>query len=194
MIQPAFQPTTTIPVNILFQGAQDLLGSENLRNVIDLLPSPVSLDDASHFVDILEARYGLAGGRGIALRIGRIAFQYGIKQFGEQAGFNTVEYRLLPAPRRLEIGLQRIADIVSLHCNDKITILDEGVQWLWRSESSPFCQDRHSADPCCFLTVGFLQAFMSWAGSGRFYRVVETNCQAVGDNCCIFRIDKKPLD
>lgn len=193
---------------ILLAGAQDVLGAEKLNHVLGELSldnnaaqveQPASelsmpLDDAGSLLQMLEGIYGVPGGRGLALRIGRAAFKYGLKQFGDQAGLFRSEYRLLPAPRRIATGLNILAQVIAQECNDPISVTDGGAYWLWRSESCPLCHDHQSADPCCHVVVGLLQEFTAWAGGGRFYPVTEIACRANGGAVCEFRVEKKPLD
>ena len=211
MVEPAALSPSRISTQILLEGAQELLGSATLQSLIERLqPDPLPWNgngarkrsdhlrsvflQPERFVQALEAVYGVQGGRGLALRIGRAAFKYGLAQLGEQAGLNSVEFRLLPAPRRLKTGLAALAGIVSQEFGDEVQVIDQGDAWLWQSTNCPVCRGRQSEDPCCTLTVGLLQEFASWAGGGRFYRVTEINCRATNQPLCVFRIDKKPLD
>lgn len=178
---------------------------ETMRKVIARLPhrDPLSRGDLTHDLSItqagpflreLEAIYGTSGGRGLALRIGRATFRYGLKHFGEQAGFRATEFRLLPAPRRLENGLRALARIIAKEWGGEIQVSDEGAHWLWRMEPGRSIAGSSSQGASCFLIAGLLQEFTAWAGGGRFYRVVETECLASGSPACLYRIEKRPLD
>ena len=189
---------SNVTARILLQGAQEILGFEMLQKVVERLGrngnslepgsrNGFSLTQAGPFMRVLEEMFGGPASRGLALRMGRAAFQYGLKQYGDQTGFRAMEYRLLPAPRRLENGLHRLAQIVARECGSKITVTDEGSYWQWRVERQAAAQD-------CFLIAGILQEFATWAGGGRFYQVVETECLACGSPACTYRVEKKPLD
>lgn len=200
-----YEPRAT---KVLLDGAIELLGQENFQKMTGLLPADLtfsagsgqtmrpnwSAEAAGALMESLEAAYGEPGGRGLALRIGRSVFKYALHQFGDQAGLRETQFRLLPAPRRQAAGLAILARVIAEQTGDSIQVTDHGAYWEWRSEKCPLCRGRHSPDACCYLTVGFLQEFMSWAGGGRFYRVTETACRASGSPACVFRIDKKPLD
>lgn len=206
MAEPAVLPPPHIPSQILFEGAQELLGKAELQHLLERchpITTPLNGSGAARkpfdlqpdqLVQILEDVYGVSGGQGLALRLGRTAFKYGLKRLGQQAGLDTVEYRFLPAQRRLETGLAALAWIVNQEFGDDVQLIDDGAAWLWRSENCPVCRDRKSERPCCTLTVGMIQAFAGWATGGQFYRVVETACRAMGEAVCVFRIEKKPLD
>jgi predicted hydrocarbon binding protein len=190
-------------VNILVEGAQELLGIEDLQRVIDLggnrsargraaqVVTPFNFADLPHG---LEKQYGLASGRGLALRIGRAAFKYVLLRHGDALGLTTVDFRLQRAPRRMLEGLRILSDQIMNECGDSIAIVDGEDHWVWRSERCPICRGRSTEDPCCYLMVGLLQEFLGWAGGGRFYPVREVECRAAGDLACTYNIYKKPLD
>ena len=197
MIKTTVSNCSNTVTQILFEGAEDVLGADKLRDLLagqrqdDIL---FSWANAGPLLRQMEKTYGVAGARGLAQRIGRAAFKYGVKRFGEQAGIHTPEFRLLPAPRRIATGLAILAQVLGDECNDTISVMDSGPYWLWRSERCPVCQDHTSPDPNCYLVVGLLQEFTTWAGGGRFYPVTETACRSNGAPACEYRIDKKPLD
>lgn len=192
----------------MLQGAQELLGMENLKRALDGLwveqaafsgwghPDVVGIpyEDTTRFPTNLEALFGQAGGRGLALRIGRAAFKYGLKQYGEEAGLTSVEFRLLPPTRRLETGLRILSEVIIRETGDQVTLQDQDTHWLWRSERCPMCWGRTAEDACCYMTVGMLQEFMSWAAGGRVFRVAEVACRAAGAEACVYQIEKRPLD
>jgi len=142
----------------------------------------------------LEQRYGAASGRGLALRIGRSAFKYLLQRRGDTMGLNSVDFRFQRAPLRMKTGLHLLAQELIKDSGDRITISEDAAYWVWRSERCPVCWGRETGEASCYLTVGLIQEFLAWAGSGRYYRVIETECRAAGAAACTFRIDQKPLD
>lgn len=197
MIKSTLFTCSDLATQTLMEGAEDVLGADKISSLLGEQKkggSSLAFADAVVLLEKLEDLYGVQGGRGLAVRIGRASIKYGIKQFGDQAGFYTAEFRLLPAPRRIATGLNALAQILGEACNDVITVIDGGDYWLWRSERCPLCRDRRSADPCCHVVVGLLQEFATWAGGWRYYPVTETMCRASGGQVCEYRIEKKPLD
>lgn len=193
---------------VLLEGAQELLGADLYRrflppsDCIESMPGlaarPVmvsfGLREMARFTRQLEAAYGVSGGRGLAQRIGRAAFKYSLQVLGDDAGLRSQEYRLLPPLRRLETGLQGLARVIAAETGDRITLTSEADHWQWRQASSETNGRVHAAGPACYLLVGFLQEFLCWAGGGRYYRVVESECRESTGPECVFRIDKKALD
>jgi hypothetical protein len=195
---------------VLLNGAQEILGLETTQKIFERispgdpqrgirLMQDMPFREAGPFLQALEEIYGEPGGRGLALRIGRAAFHYGLKSFDDLAGLRTMAFRLLPAPRRLENGLHTLAQFLGAQYGWQIAVLDEGDHWLWRIHCQPAERDlenqaHQAAGQDCFLIAGVLQEFASWAGGGRFYRVVETECRSSGCLDCKYRIDKRALD
>ncbi|MBE0697474.1 MAG: hypothetical protein IH586_11180 [Anaerolineaceae bacterium] len=204
----SFDSSPNVLIHSLFEGAQELLGEEKFlqilycqlsrdnenKNGAQISLSAFSGNEAGRFLQLLETIYGRPGGHGLALRIGRISFKYVLKQMGDAAPLNQPQYRLIPIGRRLEIGLEHLARFVPPGDLAPSVESPAETHWLWRSANVPDCVGRQGSDPCCYAFTGLLQEFMLWAGNGRYYRVVETKCRAIGSLQCEFRIDKKPLD
>jgi predicted hydrocarbon binding protein len=43
------------------------------------------------------------------------------------------------------------------------------------------------------LAVGLLQEAFSVFGRGQEFRVIQTECRAIGSAVCVFRIEKEPI-
>lgn len=202
-----------IGTQILLEGAQELLGAENFHRAVAGLPSQRSFwpdqtvkeplpetaplippEEAGAFLEELEQIYGVPGSKGLALRIGRASFRYGLDRLGDRLGLRAMEFRLLPAPRRMRIGLEILARAIGEICNCQVEVGDSGSAWLWRIEGGPFHAGELGNQPMCYVVVGLLQEFMTWAGGGRFYRISEIETAALSGSGCVFQIDKKPLD
>jgi hypothetical protein len=149
---------------------------------------------ASAVQDTLELHYGKRGGRGIAWRAGRTAYQilkdrYRISHLNEDSLF-----RFFPLQSRLQTGLENLVKAVIEFDGMQVKLLTSAEGWMWRSEDCHVCQGRSSDDSCCHFTVGLLQACLDWISGGRAFDVVETSCKAAGDSACDFRIIRQPVD
>jgi predicted hydrocarbon binding protein len=52
---------------------------------------------------------------------------------------------------------------------------------------------RQTDMPVCHSLGGLFQATLHAASAGYEYHVVETTCHAVGQDQCIFQVNKKPI-
>ena len=205
---------------ILVEGARDLFGLDHLAKVLREMPSQTgqvavgeysqamsweemeqlvlsfSQEDALSFPVVLERLYGVRGGRGLSVLVGRAAFTYVLKHFGKLYGLKDSDFRLLPVPRRIQAGLGKLAQIFEQQFEQQAVVRDEGTYWTWTVENCLNCrgQSAVAGEVSCYFIVGLLQEYLSWASGGRFYPVVEMECAVLGGNCCVFRIDRKPLD
>jgi len=180
-------------------GAADLstLVKRSPPKIAVILPaeqSTISFDDLSAIQLALESLYGRLGGQGVALRAGRAAGSQVFRSFGVQMGLQALDYRLLPGPKRVRVGLSALAAKVSeLSCNS-FQVTENPEAWLWQVSFCPVCWQRQSEAPACYFIVGLLQEFLSTISGGKIFNVVETECRAVGGDACIFRIDKQVLE
>lgn len=178
------------------EGAREVLGTEGLNSLaVELDPENVSISEAAGALLLdLEEKFGTVGGSGLSQRIGRAMFRYGLKEFGEQAGFRTVVFRILPSPHRVEKGLRVLSSLFSDLTDQPVQVDDQGSAWMFSMPCCPAASSGSGGQLYAHLVKGLIQEFTSWAGGGRYYPVVETACRAAGAPACIFRIDKKPLD
>jgi len=186
---------SSLSAQIFFEGAQVLFGAQLLERITARISPSSSLpDNVQGFLMALEDVYGICGGRGLAFRIGQAAFPYVVKHVTSEAGFEDKEFHLLPPGRRLGSGLRILAQEIGREWEQAIVVSETPGYWVWRVQDCPACLGRRSDAPCCYVLAGMLQAYMTWAGGGRYYQVKEVQCQALGDSVCIFEIANKPLD
>ena len=154
--------------------------------------------DFSHFSMInqsLEDIYGVRGGRGLALRIGRTTFDDVLKDYGTLAGVDDPEFRILPIQKKIRFGLNAMARVFS-EKSDQITTLEETEEvFLYQIKRCPVCWGRTEADRAiCYYMVGLLKEGLYWVSGGKEFIVTETKCKALGDEVCEFEINKNNLE
>ena len=186
---------------IMLEGVHDIVGQTGVdaitnfarqtRSSNDQMGKPLS--ELSDIQGVLEAMYGKQGGQGIALRAGRASSNMIFRKFGPRMGLNNLDYRLLPTPTRIKVGLEALARTVSELCCEPFLPAEDEEAWLWQAHTCPVCWQRHSEKPACYFIVGLLQEFVSTV-SGRIYSVVETECLAAGAELCTFRVFKQALE
>jgi len=147
----------------------------------------------SHLQSALEQAYGPRGGRGLALRIGRACFKYGLKEYGSMLGLTEVAFRLLSLPIKLHIGAKTFADLFNKHTDQKVRVEEKDDKILWHIERCPLCWERKADEPICQLAVGVLQESLYWLSGGKMFNVEEISCIAKGDPVCTIMVDQIPL-
>jgi len=192
---------------IMFLGMEEIMGV-NGEGVALSLPSledslqyplmentnqPLSFETISLLQSALELVYGPHGGRGLALRIGRACFKYGLKEYGSLLGLTEMTFRLLPLPVKLRLGAKAFADLFNKHTDQRVRVEEGENNILWQIDRCPLCWERKAGEPVCHLAVGLLQESLYWVSGGKIFNVEETACIARGDSACTITIDRIPL-
>jgi predicted hydrocarbon binding protein len=180
-------------------GVNAALNLASLRHLVNNYPPnnfdrQVTFDEIGSIMRALDDMYGPRGGRGIALRAGRAAFKYGIKEFGPILGIADLAFRLLPLNMKLKVGADIFAEAFNRFSDQRVHIIDEEERIIWQNQTCPMCAGRKSETPCCHLAVGILQESLYWVSGGKHFEVTQTTCRAAGDEICTFLLDKKPMD
>jgi hypothetical protein len=192
---------------IYLQSMEEVLGKNGLNALLNLAGlshhvgnyPPSSLDKEFDFADLSNLNrsvlelYGVRGGGGLSMRVGRATFDRGLKGFGALVGVNDEAFRTLPLSTKLKIGLPTIARIFSTF-SDQISRVETNTEnYHFAIDRCPVCWGQESDQPLCFFAGGLLQEGLHWLSKGQEYQVEEIECSAVGDDACIFNIDKDPI-
>ena len=192
---------------IIFMGMEEVIGISGVDAVLQLASlekfiqnyPPARADRTFSFETVsllqstLEQAYGPRGGRGLALRVGRATFKYGLKEYGSLLGLTEIAFRLLSLPTKLHTGAKAFGDLFNKHTDQKVRVEENDNQILWHIERCPLCWERKSEEPVCHLAVGLLQEALYWLSGGKVFNVEEVACIARGDSTCTIVIDKTPL-
>jgi predicted hydrocarbon binding protein len=143
--------------------------------------------------DTLEQVYGPHGGRGLAVRVGRACFNYGVRQYGSQLGLTEMAFRLLPPPKKVSAGARVFAELFNNFTDQRVRVEEEDGKILWHIDRCPICWERKAQDPVCHLAVGLLQEALYWLSGGKVFNVEEQTCIAAGDATCTIVIDQSPI-
>lgn len=192
---------------ILLESMEEVIGRTGLHamlnlagqsHLIDNQPAPdsqpaFSFKVISGLLTQLEHTYGPRSGRGLAIRIGRTTFKYGMREFGTQMGLTETAFRLLPSGAKIRAGGQALADLFNKETDQRVSLQEQDGKLLWVIERCPLCWGRHADEAVCHLAVGLLQESLYWLSGGKMFHVEETLCIAKGDPTCTIEIDKTPL-
>jgi hypothetical protein len=192
---------------IMLASLEEVIGRNGINAVLNLAGRPelignyppadlergFSFETVSALQSMLEQAYGPRGGRGLALRAGRVCFKYGMREFGPMMGLTETAFRLLPLNAKLKTGGQAFADLFNRLTDQRVRLEDAGPKLLWHIERCPLCWGRHTGEPSCHMAVGLLQECLYWVSGGKIFNVEETQCVAEGDPVCTIEIDKTPV-
>lgn len=177
-------------------GMNAILNLSHLPHLIDNLP-PDNLERQFDFADFtainmaLEDMYGPRGGRGLAQRAGRAAFNDALRNFGALAGVGDLAFKVLPLSIKLKIGIPAMAKIFSQISDQYSTVEEKETEFIYTIHRCPQCWSRSGLDkPVCFMGAGLLQAGLKWLSGGLDFRVNESRCMAMGDTVCVYVIQK----
>lgn len=180
-------------------GVNAVLNLARLKHLVNKYP-PNNFDRQFPFEELgaiqqaLDEMYGPRGGRGLALRAGRMSFKFGIKEFGPVLGIADLAFRLLPLGMKLKVGFEVFAETFNKFTDQVVRLGEDETRFLWIIERCPVCWGRKTDYPCCHLAVGILQESLYWVSGGKNFHVEEITCVAQGDPTCTIVIDKQPLD
>jgi predicted hydrocarbon binding protein len=179
-------------------GLNAALNLSTLSFLIDNYPPnddepAVPFETFSKLQSSVEQGYGPHGGRGLALRAGRVFYSSGLRTYGPGLGLNDTTFRLQPPDLKLMAVLYVLTDFFNQQTDQKILLKETEHKILWRVEQCPWCWDRQAFEPVCQFTVGMLQEALYWVSGGKSYNVVEETCIAQGDSACLIVIDRVPL-
>jgi len=179
-------------------GVNAILKLASLPSLMEVYPSDNTelafpFNTLSNIVKMLEHAYGPHGGRGLALRVGRACFNYGVRQYGVQMGLAEMAFRLLPLPAKVYAGAKAFAELFNNFTDQRVRIEEDDGKLLWIIERCPLCWDRHTHEPVCHLAVGLLQEALYWLSGGKVFNVEEKTCIAAGDSACTIVIDQSPI-
>jgi hypothetical protein len=175
-----------------------LLKQAGLLNYVNELP-PDNLVKEFDFASLtalniaLEDSYGIRGGRGMTLRVGRASFSLGLRTFGAMAGMSDPAFRSLPRDECCFIGLKALANIYNTFSDQHCEVEQTAESFRFVVDHSATAWGRKSEKPVCHALAGIIQECMRWASNGHEYYVYETACTACGDPRCVFVINKAPI-
>jgi hypothetical protein len=179
-------------------GVNAVLKLASLPRLIENYPSDTaelafSFNTLGSITNMLEHAYGPHGGRGLALRIGRACFNYGVRQYGTQLGLTEMAFRLLPLPMKVNAGAKIFAELFNNFTDQRVRVEEADGKLLWHIDRCPLCWERKAQDPVCHLAVGLLQEALYWLSGGKVFDVTEQTCIAAGDATCTIVIDQSPI-
>lgn len=180
-------------------GLKAVMRKAGLEAYIDNFP-PDNLSREFDFADFtslnvaLEDIYGPRGGRGLALRAGRLGLLGSLKDFGALAGVGDRAFQVLPLRLKLKVGLPAMARVFSQFSDQVSHVIDAGDHYVYTLERCPICHNRRADRPVCFAAMGVIQGGLEWVSGGRKFQIEMQDCIAAGSDMGRIRIYKEPVD
>ncbi len=152
----------------------------------DLNPS-VKTSEYSRFLQAIEEFYGRAS-KGMLRRIGKASFQYGIREQASLMGVAGVALKLLPEKQRIKFVLNGMINALKkVNPDAEIWLEEQGDKIAYIGKTCGVCWGRQSEQPVCYMYVGSISEAVLYA-TGVEHEVIETHCQAKGDEVCRFEV------
>ncbi len=179
---------------VLHRAMEEILGAEGARAVLRADgASTHSCVPVSRLLESLEAAYCTQDGQGLAQRIGRACFHYGLQDYGGELGFTKTSFRLLPFPTKLKQFANRLGGFLNGSMQQQVRIEQTDGTLLWHMGECPLCRDRHATQPVCHMAVGLAEEALYWLSGGKMFGVEEVACVARGDPTCALRVNETPF-
>jgi predicted hydrocarbon binding protein len=186
----------------MLQSLEETVGEEEIR----LLAEGVENHEQNHssgegpFSDIrqvlsaMEKWFGQLGSKGLSIQAGRNAFNVLLQENGEELGWFSQRFRLLPKTKRIEEGLASLVKWLANLCGTSLRIEEDETNWCWIADDFAWQELGNDSLDMCFFSQGLLQEFMLWASGGRVHLVNVASCALDGDQTCMLQIKKQPME
>ncbi len=201
-------PNSLIYVSLLT--IEDLVGINGLKSILNITglskftgnypPNNSGIQsnavDFSALVKGMIDVIGIAGAKAIMRSAGRRGFQFVVEKSPELFGLVGMELKKLGSDDERIMAIQ---GAISYETNK---IFGDGHQefrktgdgYEIRINRCSWCHTIKGTErPVCFGEEGFDDEALFWA-TGKRYRVVETECRAMGAAACVFKISGTPIE
>jgi hypothetical protein len=167
--------------NICLDGIRAVIGMDDLHSSLDLagitdgdgFEGKNSFSCIDSLGQVFSNLFGTRACQGIMQRSGAATFKYFLHEFREALGFDALDYRLQSCQKRLQAGLEKLAQIISRDPFVRVQIVQEGNCWNWQISDSRMAGGKEGRQNLNRFSIGFLQTFLTWCGIGKSYRVSE---------------------
>jgi predicted hydrocarbon binding protein len=205
-LEPRFYPNKIARLALLSledvmgrNGVNALLNLAGTKHLVNSYPAndykrEFPFSDLSAIMEAMETMYGVRGARGMELRAGRYAFNLGLKEFGPLLGVGDLALKLMPMTIKMKITLNLTAQTFARFSDQPTRVEERKGQFMYIIEKCPVCWGRQTDRPCCYIAQGILEEALNWVTGGRNFKVQQIECRAMGNNECVWAIDKEPID
>lgn len=193
---------------IILTSAEEVMGHQGVSAMLNMAKIPQYIDNyppdnmkkefpfsgVGQLQQAIWDMYGNRGARVFAVRAGEQAFKSGLAQFKSVSAMAQVAMRVTSLEAKVKLGLEFFSKFFNTVSDQVVEIDEDEKHWIWRITRCPVCWGRKSEEPVCHLAIGVLQAALAWATEGKKFRLMETECMAKGDENCVIKIEKVPVE
>jgi predicted hydrocarbon binding protein len=178
-------------------GLKSVLNFSGLSKYIDNLPAGDTektgpkISEVAKLSEGIEEIYGKNGARAILLQVGRMQAKWGVEENPSIAEAAQTAMSGMSESDRAKVILTYTADTLSKQLNTKSWIEQDGDVFFYKDGAVTHCFNRKSDVPVCHTGAGFLAGLVDWAVGNNNWKVEETQCAAMGEPLCTYRISKK---
>nr|MBN1228759.1 4-vinyl reductase [Anaerolineae bacterium] len=193
---------------IVLTSAEEVMGPQGVRSMLNMAKIPQYIDNyppdnmkkeftfegVGQLQQAIWDMYGNRGARVFAVRAGEQSFKVGLAQFKSVAAAAQVAMRVGSLEGKVKLGLEFFSKFFNTVTDQVVEVSEDDKHWIWTITRCPVCWGRKAEEPVCHLAVGVLQAALAWVTEGKKFRVLETECKAKGDENCVIKIEKVPVE
>ncbi|MBN1309953.1 MAG: 4-vinyl reductase [Anaerolineae bacterium] len=181
------------------QGVAALLNLSGMKELIgnyppDNMKKEFSFEQVGKLQAGIWEMYGNRGARVFATRAGEQSFKGGLSQFKSVAAAAQVAMKVGTLEAKVKLGLEFFCRFFNSVSDQVVEVSEDDKHWIWTITRCPVCWGRKTDEPCCHLAIGVLQAAFAWVTEGKKFRILETECKAKGDENCVIKIEKVPVE
>jgi hypothetical protein len=199
-------------MNILITQVDEMMGRRSLLTLLrqaeltdyaerlpplDETPS-ITVAQYSNFLALIYDIFGARGAKPIMLRGGRLGAAEIRRQRPAQFAIAGTALKLLPAGRRMQFILSRLAEQGQDLYGTPHNLRDEGDAFVMEMPGCPYCneitrrsiaENKPVTKPACHIPLAVIDEMVEWI-TGWKHLIEETECIATGAKACRFRITK----
>lgn len=193
---------------IILTSAEEVMGPQGVRSMLNMAKIPEYIDNyppdnmkkefpfegVGQLQQAIWDMYGNRGARVFAVRAGEQSFKVGLAQFKSVATAAQVAMKVGSLEGKVKLGLEFFSKFFNTVSDQNVEVDEDEKHWIWRITRCPVCWERKSDEAVCHLAIGVLQAALAWVTEGKKFRLLETECKAKGDENCVIKIEKVPVE
>jgi hypothetical protein len=199
-------------MNILITLVDEMMGHRSLLTLLrqaeltdyaDRLPPldetpSITVAQYSSFLALIYDIFGARGAQPIMLRGGRLGAAEIRRQRPSHYALAGTAVKLLPAAKRMQFILSRLAEQGQDLYGTPHHFYDEGDAFVIDMPGCPYCseiarrsiaQNKPVTKPVCHIPLSVIDEMVEWITGGK-HLVEETACIATGAPACRFRVTK----